>query len=167
MMELEDRLFLEKKLDLLQKYKDFDGVAKAIVEDGLPGNSLGYMGYHKVNFIVKTENRSIIERQDIGDGDGSLLEFLEKCGYEKEVIDGLQEEMDIHTEFLSYQERLHDVWNSLDHPSGIEEQPLHLHEQILDEDALKNMNTFRMQEKQGMHGIGSGNRIKGVMPGGR
>ena len=158
MMELEDRLFLEKKLDLLQKYKDFDGVAKAIVEDGLPGNSLGYLGYHKVAFMIETENKRIVERQDIGDGDGSLLEFLEKCGYQKEVIDGLQEEMNVHAEFLSYQEKLNDVWNNLDHPSGIEEQTMHLHEQN---------NTFHMQRRQIMQGRGAGNGIKGVVPVGR
>lgn len=160
MMELEDHLFLEKKLDLLQKYKDFDGVAKAIVEDGLPGNSLGYMGYHKVDFIIQMENQRIEERQDIGDGDGSLLEFLEKCGYgnRKGTIESLQEEINTHTEFLSYQEKLHDVWNNLDHPSGIEEQSMHLYEQN---------NTFRMQGKQGMQGRGSRNGIKGVVPVGR
>ncbi|MDE6851212.1 MAG: ssDNA-binding domain-containing protein [Lachnospiraceae bacterium] len=154
-MELEDRLFLEKKLDLLQKYKDFDGVAQAIVEDGLPGNSLGYLGYHKVEFTIQIGNRCIKERQDIGDGDGGLVEFLEKSGYSKETIAGLQEEMNTHTEFLSYQEKLHDIWNNLDYPSGIEERSMHLEEQN---------NTFRMSAKQRIQGRGS---AKGVVPIGR
>ena len=154
MMELEDRLFLEKKFELLKKYKDFDGVSKGILEDGLPGNSLGYMGYHKVDFTIQMKNQKIEERQDIGDGDGSLLEFLEKSGY-KGIIESLQEEMNAHTEFLSYQEKLHDVWDNLDNPSGIEERSMHLQEQN---------NTFRMSAKQGIPGRGS---AKGVVPIGR
>ena len=154
MMEQEDHLFLEKKFELLQKYKDFDGVAKAIVEEGLPGNSLGYMGYDKVDFTIQMKNQKIEERQDIGDGDGSLLEFLEKSGY-KGIIESLQEEMNTHTEFLSYQEKLHDVWDNLDHPSGIKEGTFHLQEQN---------NTFRMSAKQGIPGRGP---AKGVVPIGR
>lgn len=160
MMEREDQLFCEKKQELIQKYQDFDGVVQAVNEGILPESSIGYLGCHKVDFIIQTENQRIEERQDIGDGDGSLLEFLEKCGYgdRKGTIESLQEEMNTHTEFLSYQEKLHDVWNNLDHPSGIEEQPMHLHEQN---------NTFHMQGKQGMQGRGAGNGIKGVVPVGR
>lgn len=155
-MELEDRTYMEKKFDLLQKYKDYDGVAKAVVKDGLPGDSLAFLGYFKVDFMIRNGNRIIRDRQDIGDGDGSMLSFLEKNGYGAETMESLQKEMDTHTEFLSYQEKLHDVWNNLEQPFGIEEQPMHLQD-----------NTFRMQGNQGMQGRGSIRGIKGVVPGGR
>lgn len=160
MMELEDHLFLEKKMKLVQKYKDYDGVAKAVAEDGLPENSLGYMGYHKVCFTIQMENQKIEERQDIGDGDGGLLEFLEKS-VSPGTIESLQKEMNTHTEFVSYQERLDDVLNSLDQPPGLAEQSLHL------QDAGNTLNLQGIGREGSSPALRAGGKPKGVVPVGR
>ncbi|MCM1244597.1 MAG: zincin-like metallopeptidase domain-containing protein [Roseburia sp.] len=72
------------------------------------------IGYAKVKFQVNlsAEGEMISERQDIGDGDGSMIEFLKETGgvrYQK-AAEQLEEACTLEKEFLNYQEKLNGIF---------------------------------------------------------
>lgn len=82
------------------------------------------LGYAKVKFQVNlsVDGDKIVERQDIGDGDGSMLEFLRKTGiarYQKEA-EQLEEACIQEKEFMDYQKKLNGIFEQkeghLPHP---------------------------------------------------
>lgn len=159
-MKQGDLLQAENKLKLfqqyIQQYKDLDGAAREQILAEIKNS-----GCHKVDFTIQMENRRIEDQQDIGYGDGGLLDFLEKSGYQKAMIEDLQKEMNTHTEFISYQERLDDVLNSLDQPPGLAEQSLHL------QDAGNTLNLQGIGREGSSPALRAGGKPKGVVPVGR
>jgi len=51
-----------------------------------------FLGYDKVKFtLVMPDGRTFTERQDIGDGDGGVLDFLNQYGKYREIVPALRE----------------------------------------------------------------------------
>lgn len=84
-------------------------------------------GYAKVKFRVNlsADGQNITERQDIGDGDGSMLEFLRKTDgvrYQK-VVEQLEDACVQEKEFMKYQEKLNGIFQQeeghLPHPEHV------------------------------------------------
>ena len=60
-----------------------------------------FLGYDKTQFTVNMpDGTSFTERQDIGDGDGGVIDFLKSIGYSHEV-DILEKDIVAHSEELS------------------------------------------------------------------
>ncbi len=78
------------------------------------GGEENAMGYAKVKFQINlsAEGEKIVERQDIGDGDGSMIEFLRETGgarYQR-AAQQLDEACTLEKEFLNYQEKLNGIF---------------------------------------------------------
>lgn len=75
LMESADREFCGKKAAVMEKYGDLHAAYEKCTEE-----ERGYLGYRKVKFSMDVrEGGSVIhrwERQDIGDGNGSAIDFL-------------------------------------------------------------------------------------------
>ncbi|MCI8365364.1 MAG: hypothetical protein HFG34_10535 [Eubacterium sp.] len=72
------------------------------------------MGYAKVMFQVNlsANGDKIVERQDIGDGNGSMIEFLKETGgiqYQK-AAEQLEKTCIQEKEFMNYQEKLNGIF---------------------------------------------------------
>lgn len=88
------------------------------------GGEENAMGYAKVKFQVNlsAEGDKIVERQDIGDGDGSMIEFLRETGgiqYQR-AVEQLEEACTLEKDFLNYQKKLNGIFEQkeghLPHP---------------------------------------------------
>lgn len=88
------------------------------------GGEENAMGYAKVKFQVNlsAEGDKIVERQDIGDGDGSMIEFLRETGgiqYQR-AVELLEEACTLEKDFLNYQKKLNGIFEQkeghLPHP---------------------------------------------------
>ncbi len=88
------------------------------------GGEENAMGYAKVKFQVNlsADGDKIIERQDIGDGDGSMIEFLRETGgiqYQR-AVEQLEEACTLENDFLNYQKKLNGIFEQkeghLPHP---------------------------------------------------
>ena len=88
------------------------------------GGEENAMGYAKVKFQVNlsAEGDKIVERQDIGDGDGSMIEFLRETGgiqYQR-AVEQLEEACTLENDFLNYQKKLNGIFEQkeghLPHP---------------------------------------------------
>ncbi len=78
------------------------------------GGEENAMGYAKVKFQVNlsVNGDKIVERQDIGDGDGSMLEFLRKTGgiqYQR-AVEQLEEACTLEKDFMNYQKKLNGIF---------------------------------------------------------
>lgn len=78
------------------------------------GGEENAMGYAKVKFQVNlsVNGDKIVERQDIGDGDGSMLEFLRKTGgiqYQR-AVEQLEEACTLEKDFINYQKKLNGIF---------------------------------------------------------
>lgn len=88
------------------------------------GGEENAMGYAKVKFQVNlsAEGDKIVERQDIGDGDGSMIEFLRETGgiKYKRAVEQLEEACTLEKDFLNYQKKLNGIFEQkeghLPHP---------------------------------------------------
>lgn len=85
------------------------------------------LGYAKVKFQVNlsADGDKIVERQDIGDGDGSMFEFLRETGgvrYQK-AVELMEEACVQEKEFMKYQEKLNGIFQQeeghLPHPEHV------------------------------------------------
>lgn len=85
------------------------------------------LGYTKVKFQVNlsADGDKIVERQDIGDGDGSMFEFLRETGgvrYQK-AVELMEEACVQEKEFMKYQEKLNGIFQQeeghLPHPEHV------------------------------------------------
>ncbi len=88
------------------------------------GGEENAMGYAKVKFQVNlsADGDKIVERQDIGDGDGSMIEFLRETGgiqYQR-AVEQLEEACTLENDFLNYQKKLNGIFEQkeghLPHP---------------------------------------------------
>lgn len=78
------------------------------------GGEENAMGYAKVKFQVNlsAEGDKIVERQDIGDGDGSMIEFLRENGgiqYQR-AVEQLEEACTLEKDFMNYQKKLNEIF---------------------------------------------------------
>ncbi len=77
LMESADREFCGKKAAVIKKYGDLHAAYEKCTEE-----ERGYLGYRKVKFSMDVrEGGSVVhkwERQDIGDGNGSAIDFLSR-----------------------------------------------------------------------------------------
>ncbi len=78
------------------------------------GGEENAMGYAKVKFQVNlsAEGDKIVERQDIGDGDGSMIEFLRETGgiqYQR-AVEQLEEACTLEKDFMNYQKKLNGIY---------------------------------------------------------
>ncbi len=78
------------------------------------GGEENAMGYAKVKFQVNlsADGDKMVERQDIGDGDGSMINFLRKTGgiqYQR-AIEQLEEACTLEKDFLNYQKKLNGIF---------------------------------------------------------
>lgn len=106
-MEKEDREFVEAKTKALEKYDSWDDA----YENGTPEDRR-FLGYRKVKFEVDLgDGRKIVERQDIGDGDGSTIEFLGKVLSNKNVAEELKQSITKEEKFISYIDKVKVVYN--------------------------------------------------------
>ena len=65
-----------------------------------------FLGYDKTQFtLVLPDGRTFTERQDIGDGDGGLLDFLRQYEDYREIVPLLQAEIDREKERLESTEQ--------------------------------------------------------------
>lgn len=88
------------------------------------GGEENAMGYAKVKFQVNlsAEGDKIVERQDIGGGDGSMIEFLRETGgiqYQR-AVEQLEEACTLEKDFMNYQKKLNGIFEQkeghLPHP---------------------------------------------------
>lgn len=88
------------------------------------GGEENAMHYAKIKFQINlsAEGEKIVERQDIGDGYGSMIDFLRKTGgirYQR-AAEQLEEVCTLEKEFMNYQEKMNGIFQQeeghLSHP---------------------------------------------------
>lgn len=102
LMEREDGKFTEAKTKVLEKYGSWDNAYEnSTAEDRQ------YLGYRKVKFEVDLGNGiTKTERQDIGDGDGSVISFFKSYESGKGIAEELEKAVKKEEAFDEYINKL-------------------------------------------------------------
>ena len=106
MMEKADREFVQGREAAMQKYKtkeDFYNTENK--------NDRKYTGYRKTKFTVCfDEGHSVEERQDIGDGEGGIIEHFENIGSLKGHCEIMRDAVEAENQFNQFQGKVKDVF---------------------------------------------------------
>ncbi|QQR29723.1 hypothetical protein I5Q82_17090 [Acutalibacter muris] len=87
LMKERDSAYIEKREEGVEKYGSWQEMYDSDDPEYVP-----YLGYEKVKFtLVMPDGRTFSERQDIGDGDGGVVDFLGKYDEYQDILPQLQE----------------------------------------------------------------------------
>lgn len=89
-MKERDSTYVEKQAEGVKKYGTWQKMYDSDDPEYIP-----YLGYEKVKFtLVLPDGRTFTERQDIGDGDGGVVDFLSQYDKYREIIPLLGESLE-------------------------------------------------------------------------
>ena len=89
LMSERDNAYVEKQEEGVKMYGSWQDMYDSDDPEYIP-----YLGREKVRFtLVLPDGRTFTERQDIGDGDGGVVDFLSQFGEYKEIIPLLRESL--------------------------------------------------------------------------
>nr|WP_236757247.1 LPD25 domain-containing protein [Acutalibacter muris] len=90
LMKERDSTYVEKQAEGVKKYGTWQKMYDSDDPEYIP-----YLGYEKVKFtLVLPDGRTFTERQDIGDGDGGVVDFLSQYDKYREIIPLLGESLE-------------------------------------------------------------------------
>lgn len=90
LMSERDNAYVEKQEEGVKMYGSWQDMYDSDDPEYIP-----YLGREKVKFtLVLPDGRTFTERQDIGDGDGGVVDFLSQFGEYKEIIPLLRESLE-------------------------------------------------------------------------
>ena len=106
MMRRADTIFVKERAVAMRKYEsEEDFYENAGRED------IRYTGYEKNKFTLHFGTRSIEERQDIGDGEGGIVEHFENISSLQELVEPMKEAISNETAFEEFQGKLKEVFD--------------------------------------------------------